>query len=209
MTSASFTASTAYPCQDTPRIVLFTLSLSMFCSPAGAVLCGTSLGLEYERPRAAQDPPQRARPGVPASLPPEHLVYHVQMPYVDSNPYFEGFLHVHSIIFLSVCGPRIFFLPVDFRSNFPPKPRRGLYSTASSVRVRWTIFPCPPCACSRRLGYPWPCRGDDCSIMQQRTIRLAPGRNPPSLGSLSPLRTRRARKYHAGAEYEPESKSFD
>ena len=51
MMPVSSTAGTAYPCPDTPRIVLFTLSSNMSCSSAGAVLRGTGLGLEYERPR--------------------------------------------------------------------------------------------------------------------------------------------------------------
>ena len=90
MTPASSTASTAYPCPDTPRIVLFTLFLNMSCSSAVAVLRGTGLGLEYERPRRAQDPPQRAWSGVPAGLPPDHPAYHVQTPRRRPEPVPRG-----------------------------------------------------------------------------------------------------------------------
>ena len=121
MTLASSTASTAYPCPDTPKIVLFTLSLNMFCSPAGAVLCGTGLGLEYERPRRRRI--LRNGRGL-ACLPISLLIISFTMSRchdAGSNPYLEGSQRVHSIIFLRICWPRIFFLPVDFRSNLPPK----------------------------------------------------------------------------------------
>ena len=51
---ASSTASTAYPCPDTPRIVLFTLSLNMFCSPAG-IMRGTSPGYGWHQTKSRDE----------------------------------------------------------------------------------------------------------------------------------------------------------
>ena len=90
-------------------------------------------GLARHRPRlgvrkaeAAQDPPQRAGSGVPAGLPPDHLVYHVQTPRRWPEPVPRGVPARPLIIFLSAWGFRIFFLPVDFRSNLPPGPRHTI-----------------------------------------------------------------------------------
>ena len=49
----------------------------------------------------------------------------------DSNPYPEGSMRVHSVIFLSICEPKTFFLPVDLRSNHPSRPRRATMTSQS------------------------------------------------------------------------------
>ena len=98
----------------------------MSCSSAGAVLRGTGLGLEYERPRRRKIP--RSVRGL-ACLPVSLLIISFTMSRrhdAGPNSYFEGSLRVHTIIFLSACGFRIFLPPVAFRSNLPPRPRRTI-----------------------------------------------------------------------------------
>ena len=151
----------------------------MSCSSAGAILRGTGLGLEYERPRRRRI--LRSVRGL-ACLPVSLLIISFTMSRrhdAGPNPYLEGSLRVHPIILLSVCGFRIFFLPVDFRSNLPPRPRRAIrtsqprmvdYDLISSYVI--DHIPCSPCACSRRLGCPRPCRG---------TAALSCGKRPSGL----------------------------
>ena len=163
----SSTASTAYPCPDTPRIVLFTLSLNMFCSPAGGGLVRHRPGLGVRKAEAAQDPPQRAGLGVPACLPPDHLVYHVQMPRCRFEPVPRGI----------PARPLHYLLENTPAQNPPPSSRLPVKPSAQAAphhpdepaadsRVRPHQFARdgpyslgPPCACSRQPGCPWPCRG--------------------------------------------------
>ena len=99
---------------------------SHLCSSAGAVLRGTGLGLEYERPRRRRI--LRSVRGLACLLVSLLIISFTMSRRHDAgpNPYLEGSLRVHPIIFLSVCGFKIFFLPVDFRSNLPPRPRRTI-----------------------------------------------------------------------------------
>ena len=114
-----------------------------------------------------------------------------------SNPYLEGSQRVHSIIFLSVCGPRIFFLPVDFWSNLLPKPRR-IIRTSQPQTVEYGLIssramnhiPLPSLRLQQATKMSLVLPGEDLLIMRQRTPPLlVPGRNLPTFGSLAPLRT--------------------
>ena len=54
----------------------------------------------------------------------------------DSNPYFEGSMRVHSVIFLRTSGPRIFFRPVGFLSNLPSRPLCYSDQPITNCRIR-------------------------------------------------------------------------
>ena len=79
---------------------------------------------------------QRSRLGVHASLPPDHLIYMSRCHDADSNPYFEGSMRVHSVIFLRTSGPRIFFRPVGFLSNLPSRPLCYSDQPITNCRIR-------------------------------------------------------------------------
>ena len=157
---------------------------------------GTGLGLEYERPRRRRI--LRSVRGL-ACLPASLLNVSFTMSRchdAGSNPYLEGSQRVHSIIFLSVCGSRIFFLPVDFWSNLPPKPRRIIrtsqpqtveYGLISSRAMDHIPLPSLRLQQATRMSLALP--GDDCSIMRQIFSLPASRRNPSPFGSPIPLRT--------------------
>ena len=187
----------------------------MSCSSAGAVLRGTGLGLEYERPRRRRI--LRSVRGL-ACLPVSLLIISFTMSRrhdAGPNPYLEGSLRVHPIIFLSVCGLRIFFLPVDFRSNLPPRPRRAIRtSQPRMVEYGLNQFACDGPYSIALLAL---AAGD------QDVSGLAGGRpfdhaakNPPACAGKKPASlwkpcstaNRRAWRCHAGAGYVPGSKSF-
>ena len=168
----------------------------MSCSSAGAVLRGTGLGLEYERPRRRRI--LRSVRGL-ACLPVSLLIISFTMSRrhdAGPNPYLEGSLRVHPIIFLSVCGFRIFFLPVDFRSNLPPRPRRAI-RTSQSRMVEYGLIssramghiPLPSLRLQQATKMSLALPGEDLLIMRQRALLLVPGRNLPPFGSLASLRT--------------------
>ena len=121
-----------YSCPNTPRIILSALSLNMLCFSAGAVLCGTCLGLEYEKSRRRRI--LRIVYGL-AYLPASLIILLVMSRHHDAgpNPYLEGSTCVYLIIFLSVCRHKIFFLPVDFQSNLPSKPRCAIWTSQPRI----------------------------------------------------------------------------
>ena len=158
--------------------------------------CGTGLGLEYERPRRRRI--LRSVRGL-ARLPVSLRIISFTMSRchdAGSNPYFEGSQRVHSIIFLRIRWPRILFLPVDFRSNLPPRPRRAI-RTSQSRTVEYGLIssramdriPLPSLRLQQATRMSLALPGDGHSIMRQIFSLLVSGRNPPPLGSLAPLRT--------------------
>ena len=156
---------------------------------------GTGLGLEYERPRRRRI--LRSVRGL-ACLPVSLLIISFTMSRrhdAGLNPYLVGSLRVHSLIFLSACGLGIFFLPVDFRSNLPPRPRRTIrtsqprmveYGLISSCAMDHIPLPSLRLQQATRMSLVLP--GEDLLIMRQRALLLVPGRNLPPFGSLAPLR---------------------
>ena len=157
---------------------------------------GTGLGLEYERPRRRRI--LRSVRGL-ACLPVSLLIISFTMSRrhdAGPNPYLEGSLRVHPVIFLGVCGFRIFFLPVDFRSNLPPRPRRTI-RTSQPRMVEYGLIssramdhiPLPSLRLQQATqGVPG-LAGEGLLIMRQRTLLLVPGRSLSPFGSLTPLRT--------------------
>ena len=178
MAPAPSTAGTAHPCPDTPRIVLFTLSLNMSCSPAGAVLRGTGPGLEYERPRRRRV--LRSARGL-ACLP-------VSLLFISStvsrrhdagpNPHLEGSLHIH---------PLSSWAPADSgSSSFQPASGQA-FRPGRAIRTGHIPLPSLRLRQATRMSLALPGKG--LLIMRQRALLPVPGRNLPPFGSLAPLRT--------------------
>ena len=185
----------------------------MSCSSAGAILRGTGLGLEYERPRRRRILRSvRGLACLPVSLP---IISFTMSRRHDAgpSPYLKGSLRVHPIIFLSVCGFRIFFLPVDFRSNLPPMPRHP-DEPAANGGVRLHQFTCngpyfiallalaagdqdvPSLAGGRPFDH------------AAKSPSAGAGKKPASLWKPCFTANRRARRCHADAECVPGSKPF-
>ena len=181
-------------CPDTPRIVLFTLSLNMSCSPAGAVLRGTGPGLEYERPRRRRV--LRSAWGL-ACLPVSLLFISSAMSRrhdTGPNPHLEGSLHIHP---LSSWAPAdsgsSSFRPTSGQTFRPGRairtsqPRMAGYGLVSPRAMGHVPLPSLRLQQATRMSLALPGKG--LLIMRQRALLPVPGRNLPPFGSLTPLRT--------------------
>ena len=121
-TAASSPASTAYPREITPRIVLFVFSLNRSCSSAVADLRGAGLGFVYENLiRCSARCSVRTQPNAQILL----LIASRTMPKLhdtDTNPNSDGSSYSQFLIIPTACSSSILFLPVDFLSNRPSSP---------------------------------------------------------------------------------------